>query len=795
MAEKIISPGVLTKEVDASFLPAALGDIGAAIIGPTVKGPVLVPTIIQNKRELEDVFGSLVESGSNKYEYFTTITAKNYLKHKSPITIVRVAGDNSSVASNSSLTNAEVSSSIKRDHNQATANTKPTFLVNDKGAILSSTDPAFIGTGVTSGDWNVDTNHFARKATGSFTLGTIANDSSMSIGNATFIFTASAGINMGGNKNQSSAAASTNPGFGNSILIYVASGSSTTDAGENLKLAINDSGSLHGLPLSASNPANGKLKLECTSFGTYFSGSHISHWNGSSAIAGTLIQTSSVVGQDSVTDIQQLSNGQDNLTKLTIPFKLHTLTEGSVFNTNSELTSSNTDKTGELVNGSQLKSGSLDNFKWEIQDVSKTRGTFTLLIRAGNDTFKRKQVQEQWENLSLDPTQPNYIAKIIGNQYHSIAGSGTEQYVKMNGEFPNKSKYVRVEVFTQTPNYLDENGNIKHSDYSASLPAEGSGSAGGGFTGGSDGNIQHPQNFYENITKTNTQGLNPTVAANGMNSYQDAINLLANQDEYDINLLFMPGLVSSEHGSLITKAIDMCEDRQDTFFVFDTTLYDSAPTTAASQADGYNTNYAATYYPWLQIMDTDNKHRWIPPSSGVAEAYAFNDKISQPWFAPAGLNRGKVSAVSAERKLLDSQRNALYKSSVNPIATFPGQGVVVFGQKTLQKKLSALDRINVRRLLIKVKKFIASSSRFLLFEQNTPALRKSFLNIANPFLERVKSQSGLTAFKVVMDDTNNTPDTIDRNQLVGQIYLQPTKSAEFIMLDFIVQRTGASFEE
>ena len=142
-----------------------------------------------------------------------------------------------------------------------------------------------------------------------------------------------------------------------------------------------------------------------------------------------------------------------------------------------------------------------------------------------------------------------------------------------------------------------------------------------------------------------------------------------------------------------------------------------------------------------------------------------------------------------------SQRDSLYDSSVNPIATFPGQGVTVFGQKTLQKKSSALDRINVRRLLIRVKKFIASSSRFLVFEQNNEQLRKRFLNIVNPFLEQVQSQSGLSAFKVVMDETNNTPDTIDRNQLIGQIFLQPTRTAEFIILDFTIQPTGAAFPE
>ena len=199
----------------------------------------------------------------------------------------------------------------------------------------------------------------------------------------------------------------------------------------------------------------------------------------------------------------------------------------------------------------------------------------------------------------------------------------------------------------------------------------------------------------------------------------------------------------------------------------------------------------------MQVQDPIlGTNRYVPPSVVIAGVYHFNDTIGQPWFAPAGLNRGGIdSAIQAFKKLTQSQRDTLYDSNVNPIATFPGQGVTVFGQKTLQKKASALDRVNVRRLLINVKSFIARSSRNLLFEQNTSDLRDQFLNTVNPFLEQVQSNSGLNAFRVVMDETNNTPETIDRNQLIGQIFLQPTRTAEFIVLDFIVQPTGAAFPE
>jgi len=178
----------------------------------------------------------------------------------------------------------------------------------------------------------------------------------------------------------------------------------------------------------------------------------------------------------------------------------------------------------------------------------------------------------------------------------------------------------------------------------------------------------------------------------------------------------------------------------------------------------------------------------------IAGVYAYNDSVSEPWFAPAGINRGGLTnVVRAERPLTSTNRDTLYESNVNPIASFPGTGVVVYGQKTLQKQASALDRVNVRRLLIALKGYIGQVAQTLVFEQNTAATRNNFLAAVNPYLESVQQRQGLYAFKVVMDDSNNTPDVIDRNQLVGAIYLQPTRTAEFIYLDFNVLPTGATF--
>jgi phage tail sheath protein FI len=216
-----------------------------------------------------------------------------------------------------------------------------------------------------------------------------------------------------------------------------------------------------------------------------------------------------------------------------------------------------------------------------------------------------------------------------------------------------------------------------------------------------------------------------------------------------------------------------------------------------SQVTTIDSNYTSTYWPWVRIVNpAKNVPLWVPPSVVVPGVLAFNDQVAAPWYAPAGLTRGGLTTVTdTYMNLSQANRDTLYEARVNPIANFPNEGQVIWGQKTLQARPSALDRVNVRRLLIAVKKFIASSTRFLVFEQNTTATRNRFLAIVNPYLEQVRAQQGLSAFKVVMDGTNNTPDVIDQNIMYGQLFLQPTRTAEFIILDFNIQPTGASFPE
>jgi phage tail sheath protein FI len=178
----------------------------------------------------------------------------------------------------------------------------------------------------------------------------------------------------------------------------------------------------------------------------------------------------------------------------------------------------------------------------------------------------------------------------------------------------------------------------------------------------------------------------------------------------------------------------------------------------------------------------------------IGGVLAFSDQVGAEWFAPAGLSRGGVpSVVRAQFRLSQTDRDTLYTANVNPLATFPGNGVVVWGQKTLQRKPTSLDRVNVRRLMIALKDYIGNIARTLVFEQNTTITRNRFLSQVNPYLESIVQRQGLFAYRVIMDDSNNTADVIDRNQLVGQIFIQPTKTAEYIILNFNLTPTGAEF--
>jgi len=465
-------------------------------------------------------------------------------------------------------------------------------------------------------------------------------------------------------------------------------------------------------------------------------------------------------------------------------FTLKTIGEGEIMNNSGSNTAGS---------NNSLTSGSVDNVRWEITSANSALGTFSLVIRRGDDNEKNKIILESYSNLSLDPKSPNYIAKQIGDMYKTV---GVDGAVTTNGEYTNASKYVYVDtVAVKTPDYFDNNGVAKsaYTVYFSSNLAGTSGSEYGTFKGATGRLFNNVAASFASAapTATESQGIDPSDS----NAYALAKLTLGNRDEYKFNVLLTPGIYNSVHASQVGAFVDLAEERGDLIYILDTVAYGGTVTSAATQASSLNSSFAATYWPWIKVRSQElGRDIWSPASTVMGGVLAFNDKVGAEWFAPAGLLRGGIPGVTmAERKLSQADRDSLYLEKVNPLATFPGTGVVAYGQKTLQTKSSALDRVNVRRLLINLKNFIGDQANNLVFEQNTITTRNRFLALVNPYLDTVVQRQGLYAYRVVMDDTNNTADVIDRNQLIGQIFIQPTKTAEFIVLDFVVQPTGATF--
>jgi hypothetical protein len=770
MAERIVSPGVFTRENDLSFLSQGIGEIGAAIIGPFKQGPVFVPTIVRTQSEFEAIFGT--PDGT----YYTEYAVQNYLRETGIVTIVRVGGVGGyqeaapiGIFASGGLVGEKLIATLHTTERGNQDVEKAVQLISDPRAaysgsfLLSGSDFGWVSASILPRDTNDISDVFGESPLGS------------------------------------------KKAFGYTYFEHLASA-------------------------SYSNAAAGL-------------------WG------GTVVSAVALPTQDFAYDAQsaetpyvqsQLISGE----RYDL-FKFVTLGQGTLYNTKFKIGISNVKAAGE--------------------DGSTDYSTFTVTLRTYGDTDKSKSVIEQWGNVNLDPSSPNYIARRIGDRYFSIDQNGK---ITEYGDYSNKSLNIRVEVAapgsfpisaapfghgaytnpvkvtasTKVPAVLYQTGSAENNSsspryfsgfdfetvgaktdneqYLKPLPATAgvgsnvtfafdsqlayqmTGSATSdmvkrqfvmAFQGGFDGVnpiVVKAKAGDADWGPANNQGLNCTLLTSaGSQAYVKGINALSNPDEYDINLVVAPGINRELHPAVTQKIIDMCEDRQDCFYIADFTNYSSDITTATEQANAVDSNYVATYYPWMKTIDVNtNKLTTVPPSVLLPAVYASSDRLAAEWFAPAGLNRGGITgAVSVLNRLTHSERDTLYENKVNPIAAFPGQGIVAFGQKTLQDKASALDRINVRRLLIAVKKFIASTSRYLVFEQNTSETRNRFINTVNPYLENIQQRQGLYAFNVVMDESNNTPDVIDRNILAGAIYLQPTKTAEFIIIDFNILPTGASF--
>ena len=893
MAERIVSPAVFTNEIDQTFLTQGISQIGGAVVGPFTRGPAYAPTVVRTHAELEDLFG--VPEGT----YYQPFTAREYLSHQGVVTIVRVGSLGGYKQENPLVIKAVVAD------------------VSAFSGTLSGSLSGSLSTGEVPsvGDEKV--------------IGVLAN----TLYNNQPDLTGFLGSEI------------SEHGEGNGEILFY-DGEIVDEDGEdvvvgNLELELHlkktvreldDQGnvteSIQDLKPNAVpyvfniNPTEPdslhnifgrapKKNLEPAYFYSYFE-------NTQEEVYAEIMQgVKYKIELSNGGDVQ----GEDYIAGEVMEFEYEDSTTGEILDNPwvpGGVSFSCRPAETPWIQSQKISGRRFDMFKiWtrnmgssanreikigiynvrtpgSIQDSDY--GTFSLIVRAFNDSDKGQNVIENYDGLTMDPLSPRFLPRVIGDRFTTIDNKGK---IVDYGDYVNSSNWIRVQmpdestspanampyghapyrsplgdidlgtpkysyasqyarnpgryfngaVFNQTspdgiielpqygkdtielfqpiPNGPGDAGLGFHMDTAGSYSEEIDGVVEDfevekistnpatsdeiatskirrflvGFQGGFDGHApSHPINLGTSITENNVQGLDCSKQfSSGTKGYKRAFAALSNQDEFDINLIVTPGLSLDLHRTVINRGVDLCESREDCFYILDCVSANNQPgrvDDAVQEVSTIDSNYAATYYPWVKIIDpATNVLQPYPPSSLMMAVYASNDKSAAEWFAPAGLNRGGIEqAVSVMDRLNFAERDTLYEGKVNPIAAFPGQGIVAFGQKTLQRRASALDRVNVRRLLITLKKFIASSARFLLFEQNVAATRNRFLNIVNPYLENVQQKHGLYAFRVVMDESNNTPDLIDRNILYGQIFLQPARAVEFIILDFNLTPTGAAFE-
>jgi hypothetical protein len=778
MAERIVSPGVFTREKDLSFLPVGIGEIGAALIGQTIKGPAFVPTKVESFNEFQQNFGGLSE------ESYLPYTAQAYLEDAGAATIVRVLGADGYTAKPIAL----VMSSSQGEY---------------VGALLHPTTTTFGGDfDDSSVDAAASASSFILTLTGSLVSETITS-ASLDPQDSKYI------TKLYGYAPKSSKSAYT-------FLNFSTFQSASFATGENVQVSLTQvdvdytkSYSWASTPWIKSQKVGGVatnlFKLHTLSHGTatnYEFKVGIRDIKPASEVPGSEYGTFSVIvrrvdtskipnsifGQ-SVQDADTRPNiveeftglnldpNSPNYIKRVIGDKYITVDANGKLSTNGDYNNASVHIRVEV--DSDVDSGAIDStlvpfgFGAVTSPLHSTYNlptpSYVVSQSVSNEYNKRVFLGYNFDftntdNLNFLMPTPDGSTETVGTDFdlaNCVTGTvGSETAITLTSDIDSKKFIVPFQ---------------------------------GGFDGWEPNRVV---NMGNNIVAGNTQGLDCSSAtAAGTTALRKAINAVSNPDEFDLNMLVLPGILNRLHSSVTTFAKDLCEDRQDCFYIMDAGGYSDSISTVVNSLSSFDSNYVATYHPWVKILDTDrNKPVWVPPSVVLPGVIAFNDSVAAEWYAPAGLNRGGLSnVIEVKTRLTHDERDTLYTNRINPIATFPGQGATVFGQKTLQAKPSALDRINVRRLMIAVKKYIASSTRYLVFEQNTAATRNRFLSIVNPYLESIQQRNGLYAFRVIMDDTNNTPDVIDRNIMVGEIWLQPAKTAEFIIVDFNILPTGAAF--
>ena len=799
MAERIVSPGVFTREKDLSFLPQGIGEIGAALIGSTVKGPAFVPTQVQSFQEFQQVFGGLT------LDSYLPYTAQAYLEDAGTATIVRVLGQDGYTLENP--VGLIISSS---------EGTKVAAVLHPTTGIVSDTD-VFKESSVADqfGSSDVSASLFTLTITGSeasetdFTASLNPTDGNY--------FTKTFGFSPRGSQDafvQSNFKTFQSASFATGEEVVV-----TLDVAKDIDYskAYTEASTPYIKSQKVGGVATDLFKFHTLSHGTatnYEFKIGIQDVKAAGTVAGSEYGSFTVivrrVDQDKIngspfvgvvdSDIRpnlvetfqgvNLDPNSPNFIARVIGDKYITVDSNGKLSSNGDYPNNSANIRVEVTQAVKDEAIDPSLVPFGFSALENPYGTaFTLPnpTYVSDQTINNSYNSKKFYGFDFDFATTDNLNFLAPTPDSSTATAGTAFYLGDYNQNTGANYPSSASPYTGSINLNDNNTALASRKFLVPFQS--------GFDGYKPNRIVYTAG---DIIAGNIQGYDlSSNTATGTLAFRKAINAVSNPDEFDINMLVIPGVIHRLHSAVTTFAKDMCEDRQDTFFVMDASAWGDSISTATNAVQSFDSNYVASYYPWVKILNTDkNKPVWVPPSAVLPGVIAFNDQVAAEWFAPAGLNRGGLtSVIEAKTRLTRAERDTLYEGRLNPNATFTGQGETVLGQKTLQAKPSALDRINVRRLLIAVKKFIASSTRYLVFENNTAATRNRFLSIVNPYLESIQQRQGLYAFRVIMDETNNTPDVIDRNIMVGEIFLQPAKTAEFIVLDFNVLPTGAAFPE
>jgi hypothetical protein len=818
MAERVVSPGVFTNEVDQSFLAGGIAQIGAAIVGPTVKGPALIPTQVTSFGEFESIFGSYTDDSYVPY------VVQDYLRNGNVITVTRLLYEDGYKLTNGALAVIAKSGSVQ----VVTHVLHPVQAITTTGAGALFEDSVLQDGGSGS---------FAIKLSGSFAVATGDDATAIGFGGS---FLVAEGVAISGSISSTSNSYVTKvfsqspksidyPVYvqyenKNATNLFANIGQVTLELAKLSNYEFLSDYSTAATPWITSQKVSGNITKDLFKFHT------LSH--------GTSVNYSVKVGIRDIKTATEVTD-PDGFAQFTVEVRKVNTTNIP----NSPYSSQDTDARPEVVEtfrNVNLNPNSSRYIAKVIGDKSKSIDNEFNVVETGDYPNLSNYIRVELASTIAQATDIPFGFRSIESPMPMASGSlnlSAAAYVTSQAATTFSNKIYHGFDFTTLNNlnylapvptsgsttgsnsdfYLGDVSQSVSANYPASAPYSGSLTAAltantfdanvsintrkfiVPFQGGFDGARPNlPKYAGQYISATNTFGFDcSTTTSGGTVAYNKAFSILSNADAYDMNMLVTPGIIDSLHPLVTTYARNLVEGRQDSFYVMDSNGLTDTLTEVVNQVQSLNSNYTATYYPWVRINNPGrNIPVWVPASVVVPGVLSFNDAIAAPWYAPAGLTRGGLSiATGTYKNLSQSDRDTLYEARVNPIANFPNEGIVIWGQKTLQDVPSALDRVNVRRLLIAVKKYIASSTRYLVFEQNTTATRNRFLNIVNPYLEQVRGNQGLYAFRVIMDETNNTPDLIDMNTMYGQIFLQPTRTAEFIILDFNIQPTGASFPE